>query len=223
MNRTYHKRGELIEGYRCREHPLYSVWAAMLARCTNPNEPSYKNYGGRGIAVTPRWHHFKNFVADMGPKPHGKLTLERRNNDLGYSKKNCIWASRTEQALNRRNFANNTSGERGVVKIRGRFVARYDYSGERYVIGSFADVRSAAAARRRFITAFKKDRSKAIASISRSRIWSTSSTRVRGVTVCTDGYMARCTINKIRYYIGCFATINEAKRERDRFIAQHSR
>lgn len=75
----------------------------MHQRCTNPKNYSFQHYGARGISVCERWNSFANFFEDMGPRPDG-LTLERINNDLGYFKENCKWASRADQILNRRNM-----------------------------------------------------------------------------------------------------------------------
>lgn len=77
----------------------YKAWYAMLHRCTNPNNRWYKRYGGRGINVCGEWLQFEQFLADMGPCPPG-LTLERKDNDAGYSKDNCVWASRLQQMSN---------------------------------------------------------------------------------------------------------------------------
>lgn len=88
---------------------LYWVWAAMIQRCENPNNKHFYNYGARNIKVCQEWRKsFKDFLQDMGIPQKG-LTLERKNNDLGYSKDNCYWASRHEQAMNRRLFKNNNS------------------------------------------------------------------------------------------------------------------
>jgi hypothetical protein len=79
----------------------YSVWTGMLQRCLNPRHRAYAFYGGRGITVCERWLIFENFFADMGEPPEGR-TLDRHNNDLGYRKANCHWATRAEQIANRR-------------------------------------------------------------------------------------------------------------------------
>lgn len=71
----------------------------MKERCDNPKNSHYHMYGGRGIAYDPEWSSFEAFLRDMGHRPEGK-TLDRVNNDLGYSKNNCRWVSRAEQSRN---------------------------------------------------------------------------------------------------------------------------
>ena len=80
---------------------VYSVWASMLARCHNPNDRNYANYGGRGIRVCKRWHTFENFLSDMG-EPASGMTLDRTNNSKGYSPSNCCWVSHKQQSRNTR-------------------------------------------------------------------------------------------------------------------------
>jgi hypothetical protein len=91
--------------------PTYIAWAGIIARCTNPKEPSYKNYGGRGISVCDRWRKsFENFYADMGEKPTPKHSIDRINVNWDYDPFNCRWATAKEQARNKRNTIFYTDG-----------------------------------------------------------------------------------------------------------------
>lgn len=84
--------------------PEYMSWFSMKCRCYDPKNKRYKEYAGRGITVCDAWREsFETFYADMGPRPSARHTLDRENNDLGYSKDNCRWATPTQQNNNRRN------------------------------------------------------------------------------------------------------------------------
>jgi len=82
--------------------PEHSVWRQMRSRCSNPNHPEACNYLLRGIRVCERWNDFQNFLADMGPRPSERHSLDRINNDLGYSPNNCRWATDVQQLNNTR-------------------------------------------------------------------------------------------------------------------------
>ena len=85
---------------------MYGAYKAMRNRCYNPNNPAYKNYGGRGIKVCDRWLErdgvgFKNFLEDMGERPDG-CSLDRIDNDGNYCKSNCRWVDGVTQGRNKR-------------------------------------------------------------------------------------------------------------------------
>ena len=87
------------------------IWIGMKQRCINSNNSKYKNYGAKGIEVCDEWMFFENFRDDMhesylkhveqfGEK---QTTIDRKNNNLGYFKENCQWATYSEQNNNRGN------------------------------------------------------------------------------------------------------------------------
>lgn len=97
------KRLTIHGGAGYNKTPEYGVWSNMIARCNNPKHKAYKNYGGRGIFVSDSWRDFNVFLADMGRRPSPKHSLDRINNNLGYSRENCKWATWDEQNRNKRN------------------------------------------------------------------------------------------------------------------------
>jgi len=80
--------------------PEYAVWLQIVGRCTNKNNKGYHRYGGRGVIIDTSWRKFENFIADMGPRPSDKHSIERKNNDGNYEKDNCKWGTRGEQMSN---------------------------------------------------------------------------------------------------------------------------
>jgi hypothetical protein len=108
-NEVNRKRNSTHGASRSRE---YTSWNAMKMRCLNPRRTSYKDYGGRGIRISPRWiSSFETFLADMGPRPPG-TTLERIKTSGNYEPGNCCWATRLVQ--------NNNTKQNVLLQFNGK-------------------------------------------------------------------------------------------------------
>lgn len=93
------KAGDRTRTHGMANTSIYSIWDSMHQRCNNVNRKDYVRYGGKGVTVCERWNSFDNFLADMGTRPEG-CSLDRINNDLGYSPENCRWATIKQQNRN---------------------------------------------------------------------------------------------------------------------------
>ncbi len=136
-------------------HKFYNTAINMIKRCTNPNDTHYKDYGARGITVCEEWLDVATFIA-WAEKTYPKLegyTLDRIDNDKGYSPENCTWSDKTTQAINQRIMKNNKSGYVGVRyhSRDGVWTAYISVNNTRKYIGSYLTIEEAVQARDNYI------------------------------------------------------------------------
>ena len=134
---------------------FYSTWWGLVSRCTNPKNKKYKDYGGRGITVCEEWLNVTNFVA-WAEATHPNIpnvSIDRINNDKGYSPENCRWADRVTQSTNQRKRSTNTSGFVGVYWVisTNKWAAKVGSNNKLINIGAFKTKEEAVQARDNYI------------------------------------------------------------------------
>lgn len=135
-------------------HRLYRTWHNMMARCYNKKAINYKNYGGRGITVYNEWHNVTNFINDMSPSYIEGLTLDRKENDKGYSKDNCRWEKQNIQHQNTRKIMiTNTTGYRNIIwrEKYQKWDVQFCINHTTKYIGRFSDIEKAILKRNNYI------------------------------------------------------------------------
>ena len=134
---------------------FYHIWKGILRRCNNPKNKDYKNYGGRGITVCDEWLDIKKFIAWCeATYPNIKdMSLDRIDNDKGYSPENCRWANKLVQATNQRIKYTNTTGVSGVVwdVTRGKWRAQISVNYTNKNLGRYLTLEEAIQARDNYI------------------------------------------------------------------------
>ena len=134
-------------------HRLYNTWVGMVNRCTKKEYCSYKNYGAKGITVCDEWLKVEAFINDMESTYQEGLSLDRIDNNKGYSKDNCRWATREVQARNKGARSNNKSGFTGVhwCNKRKRWIAQIGVNSRRVYLGKFKTALESAMAYDKYI------------------------------------------------------------------------
>lgn len=193
----YQKKGKEHFGFKhgLSGSLLYKKWCGMKRRCLNKNEKSYPRYGGRGIGISPEWMFFINFQQDMEDSFKEGLSLERIDNDKGYSKENCKWITLFNQAKNKRS------------------VKKYSFRGENLCLAEIARKygKPRSVIRDRLSSGWTLEKAVDIPLQEKGK--GVSYDKARGK------WRAYCNINSKRFELGRFNSKEEAEQECLNFLA----
>jgi hypothetical protein len=127
------------------KHKLFKTFNSIIQRCYNKNHKHYKYYGGRGIKMSGEFFYsFKAFIEYMGEKPGHKYTIDRIDNDGNYERGNLRWATKRQQAMNRKIIVKNKTGHINIVKVKsGKYHVVTKYCGKTYSGGTYESINNA--------------------------------------------------------------------------------
>ena len=144
-------RGKSSITHGLKKHKGYMVHNDMMRRCYNERTSGYQNYGGRGLTVCEEWLNVVGFITWFDSNYIEGFTLDRIDNDKGYSPENCRFVDKTTQAINRRIFKSNTSGFVGIGLSGKRWRARVRIFNKDTRVGTFNTIEEAVLARDNYI------------------------------------------------------------------------
>ena len=143
------------EKHGLHQNKFYQTWYNMTYRCSNPKSKDYKDYGARGITVCKEWQDVTNFVAwcESTHPNINNYSLDRIDNDKGYSPENCRWVDKSTQGINQRIRRTNTSGYVGInwVEARLKWVSRISVGKKGIWLGDYKTIEEAVIARDNYI------------------------------------------------------------------------
>ena len=155
----YHKRrvSETQKTHGLNSTRLYKIWKEIKRRTLNPKHKQYNDYGGRGIIICDEWKNdfmsFYNWAMSNGYEENKGLSIDRIDNDRGYSPENCRWTTKTIQCRNQRIQKNNKSGFKGVCYHKGnnKYITQINVNNKSIYLGSFPTPVEAAIAYNNYI------------------------------------------------------------------------
>lgn len=185
---------------------LHNIWNNMRDRCTRVSHPHFQHYGGKGITVCEEWKDysvFKTWALSTGYTEH--LTIERKDNNLGYNPNNCKWATRKEQSNNQSFSILNNFTKEELIVIQNEYLTTSLSKQEFCNLKNISDVSLYKLLDGRFEGIPKVERKQ------KQRHDNTSG--FPGVTKSGKKWLARCIVNGVRTYLGTFNTPEEANEQ----------